>query len=162
MRIKVMAAALPLLAAACASNLPRVPVIGNVADVQALAGEWSGEYWSLETGRSGNILFRLEAGADSAIGDVLMIPMGQRHDHPDGIHPATEYIPISFVSVANGHVRGVLEPYRDPGCGCLVSTSFNGELRGNSIEGTFASRHGETGSLQEGRWRVTRTSAAGP
>lgn len=162
MRIKVMAAALPLLAAACSSVVPAVPVLGNVADVQELAGEWSGEYWSLDTGRSGSILFRLAAGADTAVGDVLMIPMGQRHDHPDGIHPASEYLPISFVSVANGRVRGVLEPYRDPACGCLINTSFDGEMRGNTIEGSFTSRHAETRSVQEGRWRVTRTATAGP
>lgn len=143
--------------AACALNPPVVPVEGNAQDVAALAGEWSGEYWSAETGRSGSIFFHLEAGADTAVGDVLMIPRGApEHDHPGGVHPASEYIPITFVRVWQGHVRGVLDPYRDPVCGCRLHTSFEGVLSGDTIAGTFSSRHLEGGVVQEGRWRVVR------
>jgi hypothetical protein len=157
MRSKIMAAIPLMLASACAFNPATVPVLGAVPDVLELAGQWSGEYWSLDSGRSGSIVFRLEAGADSAIGDVLMIPTGRWHDHPDGRHPTSEYLSIAFVRVSGGRVRGVLEPYRDPSCGCLLDTSFEGELRGDAIDGTFSSRHVETRARQEGRWRVRRT-----
>lgn len=146
-----------VLATACALNTPPVPMEGDAEDVAALTGDWTGEYWSAETGRSGSIWFRLEEGADTAKGDVLMIPHGSpMHDHPGDVHPQTEYIGISFVRVWDEHVRGVLEPYRDPVCGCRLHTSFEGLLRGDTIAGTFTTKHVEGGGVQEGRWRVVR------
>src|SRR5258705_13509153 len=41
-----------LLFAACATNQPSVPLVGRSADVAALAGDWAGEYSSVESGRS--------------------------------------------------------------------------------------------------------------
>ena len=148
--------ALALAAAACGYNPRAVPVSGSTQDVAALEGEWSGEYWSVESGRSGSILFRLEAGADSATGDVLMIPADRPHTHPEGVHPPSEFIGINFVRIEAGRVRGLLEPYRDPVCGCRLETTFEGELRADTIAGTFTSRHLEGGSVQTGNWRVVR------
>jgi hypothetical protein len=146
-----------VLATACAFNPAPVPVYGTDPDVSALSGEWTGEYWSAETGRSGSVFFRLTGSADSASGHVLMVPAdGVGHNHPDDVHPMSEYIPISFVQVRAGHVEGNLDPYRDPVCGCRLHTSFEGSLRDGTIEGTFRTRHIEGGMVQEGRWRVTR------
>lgn len=157
MRSKVITAASLLVVTACASTPARVPVVGPRSDVSALAGEWVGEYWSLDTGRSGSILFRLEAGADSAAGDVLMIPPDQQHEHADGRHPGSEFIPISFVSVSGVHIRGRLAPYRDPSCGCMTETVFHGVLDDHTIEGTFTSRRIDSRAVLEGRWRARRT-----
>src|SRR3989442_15893302 len=66
---------LPALAACGASRSP-VPLVGAATDVAALAGEWVGDYSSVESGRSGSISFTLRAATDSAFGDVVMIPAG--------------------------------------------------------------------------------------
>jgi hypothetical protein len=145
------------LATACASNPPPVPMVGASEDIANLAGDWTGEYWSVESGRSGSIFFSLTAGTDAAVGDVLMVPVDRSgHDHPEGMHPRSEFIPISFVSVNAGRVSGVLAPYRDPVCGCRLQTTFEGVLKADTIAGTFTSRHGVGGNVQQGRWRVVR------
>lgn len=149
-----------LLAAACAYQPRAVPVAGAPASVAALEGEWVGEYWSLDTGRSGSILFRLEAGRDTAMGDVLMLPSELPHAHT-GEHPRSEYVPINFVYVEGTRVRGLLDPYRDPECGCRLETQFEGTLEGDRITGTFTSRHIEGGRVQRGEWRVTRRPTSG-
>ena len=44
---------------------------------------------------------------------------------------------IDFVQAARGQISGRLQPYRDPACGCILSTTFEGKLEGNQIAGTF-------------------------
>ena len=51
--------------AACAVPSPPVPVVGAPSDVAQLAGEWEGQYSSVETGRRGSIFFHIAAGTDS-------------------------------------------------------------------------------------------------
>jgi hypothetical protein len=143
------------LLSACGVGQPNVPVVGPLEDVSHLVGVWSGTYWSRDSGRSGDIYFRFSEGADSALGDVLMLPAGgPPHEHPEGIHPPTEYIELSYVRVLGDVVAGQLVPYRDPQCGCQLRTEFEGSLTDDSIEGTFVSLHLESGITQEGRWRV--------
>lgn len=151
-------AAIALLGAACSANPPPVPVFGQAEDRATLTGEWFGEYWSAETGRNGSILFRLDEGADSAAGDVLMIPAGraEQHHHAGGIHPQSEFITIRFVRIQAGRVRGQLDIYRDPECGCRLDTSFEGTLQADTLAGSFTSRHLEGGAVRHGRWRVVR------
>jgi hypothetical protein len=52
-----------------------VPNVGSSSDVSALAGEWNGSYQADDGSRTGSIELRLKSGADTAIGDVLMVPM---------------------------------------------------------------------------------------
>jgi hypothetical protein len=156
-------AAVALAAAACSANPPPVPVFGDEQDLASLAGEWTGEYWSVESGRTGSILFRLEAGSDSAVGDVLMIPASRydQHHHHGDEHPQSEFISIRFVRIQAGRVRGQLDMYRDPECGCRLDTSFEGTLRADTLSGTFSSRHLESGHVRHGHWRAVRTIVAG-
>lgn len=145
---------------ACSGNPPPVALLGGASDIANLVGEWTGEYRSIETGRSGIIYFRLEAGANSAVGDVLLVPAdGVGHDHPEGVHPPAEYLPITFVRVLDGMIRGTLDPYRDPECGCRLETTFEGRLRADTISGSYTSRHIEVGRTQTGTWLVTRSSS---
>ena len=148
-----------LAAGACGGNPPPLPVLGSGGDIEQLVGTWTGEYTSLETRRSGRIYFRLEAGAETATGDVLMVP-AEGHDHPEGKHPPSEYIPIEFVRVEGGRIQGTLDIYRDPVCGCRVETTFEGRLRDDTISGTYSSRHLETGRVQRGEWYAIRTANA--
>ncbi|MCI0433562.1 MAG: hypothetical protein L0271_07925 [Gemmatimonadetes bacterium] len=157
-RESMVTAVLALLVAGCSYHQPPVPLLGSDSDIAALAGEWYGTHWSVESGRSGSILFRLTAGADSALGDVLMVPR-EATGHEMRSSPA-EFIPIRFVGIDQDRVRGMLATYRDPVCGCRLETVFFGELKADTIVGTFESRHLEGGSIQKGNWRVVRQSSA--
>jgi hypothetical protein len=152
------------LLAACATNQPTVPLVGRAADVAALAGDWAGEYSSVESGRSGSISFTLRAAADSAFGDVVMIPVGwgrplvpwRGESTPQGAgRPMTEVLTINFVRVEQGRVNGTLAPYADPRTGERLLTTFNGQISGNTIEGTYTTRL-PSGETQTGRWTVQR------
>jgi len=81
--------------------------------------------------------------------------------NPEGqtIRPqlATEALKLRFIRLGEGRVTGTLEPYKDPDCGCMVTTTFEGKFLGtNTIGGTYVTTgfgfHQETG----GRWKVTR------
>ena len=106
---------------------------------------------------------RLRAGADTAEGDVIMqshtdadpsVPDPSRASW-DAARTNDEVLSIRFVFVTDDEVSGVLNPYRDPDCGCTLTTTFRGTLRGNVMEGTF---HTEGSGIShmpaDGRWRV--------
>jgi hypothetical protein len=149
----------------CAPQRARVPLYG---DPSGLAGEWSGQYQSDEIGRSGPIVFRLTAGQDTARGDVVMLVARSSAEGP-GFYPAgtpsawpaspvadARVLTIRFVQVEGGHIRGRLDSYRDPSCGCTVDTVFEGVQQGDVITGTFVARHLERAHTQRGRWHVRR------
>ena len=84
---------------------------------------------------------------------------------PDAVVPHDPFgagrqpMSIRFVLVNGTQVTGGLNPYKDPDCGCTLTTTFEGTLRGNDIEGTFHSEGSNLGHIpQDGRWRVKRTT----
>jgi hypothetical protein len=139
-------------------------VVGHADDLAMLAGEWTGEYSSTESGRSGSISFTLRAATDSAFGDVIMVPAGWgrplmpwRGDGTPsaGQRPSTEVLTINFVRVEEGRVNGTLAPYADPQTGARLLTTFVGQLNGNTITGTYTTRF-TSGEAQTGRWTAQR------
>jgi len=153
-----------LVVAACAANQAPVPVVGHADDLASLAGEWSGEYSSTESGRSGSISFTLRSATDSAFGEVVMIPAGwgrplapwRGETTPSAIQrPMSEVLTINFVRVEAGRVNGTLAPYADPQTGARLLTTFAGQLSGNTITGTYITRMA-SGETQAGRWTVQR------
>lgn len=154
-----------VLGAACAPVIMKTPVTGPAPAVSRLVGDWQGEYSSVGSGRRGLIAFHLRAGADTAEGDVIMQsrPDGdpQTANVPpsswDALRTTHEAIAIRFVFVSENEVSGVLNPYRDPNCGCTLTTTFRGMIAGDEIEGTF---HTEGSGIShmptDGRWRVKR------
>jgi hypothetical protein len=155
---------LPLALSACGASRSPVPLVGAASDISTLAGEWTGDYSSVESGRSGSITFTLRAATDSAFGDVVMIPAGLgrplqpwRGDNMAGgaQMPASTVLTVRFVRVESGHVSGTLDPYADPQTGARLLTTFSGELTGNTIAGTYTTRL-PSGDTQTGRWTVQR------
>jgi hypothetical protein len=157
---------IPLLGllSACASAPPPPGISVSAtepADLKALAGEWYGEYSNAGTGRNGAIRMTLVQGENTAHGDVLMFP-GQpgdeerRENQIPGEGRGAQPLSISFIAIAGGQVSGTLDPYRDPDCSCMVSTTFKGRRKGDVIEGTFVTKGGPGYLAQEGRWRVDR------
>jgi hypothetical protein len=160
------AALVGMLCTACttAPQTP-IPLAGATADVASLAGRWEGSYSSVETGRSGSISFTLTANGDTALGDVIMIPRGfgrplQAWNHgaaPAGATPPrTAVLTISFVRVAQDRITGTLAPYVDPATGERLNTTFEGQRKGDVIEGRFTTRSAGGSATQTGQWKVTR------
>jgi hypothetical protein len=160
--LSIVAAALWLVA--CRYQPTPVAVQGADVDISTIAGEWVGEYSSAQSGRSGAITFSVQAGRDTAFGDVTMSPqLNQTLRAADYGTPAHERhvsspasLRITFVRVRGGTVEGSLEPYIAPDCNCTVSTVFRGTLQGNEIRGDFVTR-GAGGLHQTGSWSVRRT-----
>ena len=164
-RLPLLTVGLVALAAACAAPPPPAPVSvqGSPADLATLAGEWSGDYFSADTGRSGSIRLDLRAEEGMAHGDVMMFarqgePMTPAHEHSaEAGRVSTQALSIRFVAVEGDLISGTIEPYRDPGCAqCVVSTTFTGRLRGDVIEGSYVTHGGPGHRTQQGRWRVER------
>jgi hypothetical protein len=148
--------------ASCSSMPPPIPVAGGREALSELAGQWSGDYFSTQTGRHGSIIFELAAESDTAFGDVLMIP--RREMQPVSTHPASQapaYTPpsairIAFVRAEGDSVVGLLDPYDDPECGCTLFTRFAGRMRADEIVGTYSTRNQKSGEITTGEWRVRR------
>lgn len=163
-RSPTLSVLMALALAACGASRSPVPVVGASSDVSALTGDWAGEYSSAESGRSGSISFTLRSAGDSAFGDVVMIPAAtgrpltpyqQPNMAGSSQTPASTVLTIRFVRVQQGHVSGTLDPYADPQTGSRLLTTFTGELKGNTIEGTYSTRL-PSGETQTGRWSVQR------
>lgn len=148
----------------CSSPPAPVPVVGSPADIGQMAGEWGGEYQGETSGRSGSIIFKLAAGADTAFGDVVMISHQRRasrmpeQDPSAGLPMARtpDVLSIEFIRATGGGVHGRLAPYRDPDCDCELDTRFEGRIKGDVMEGTYTSRPVDGGKEQVGTWKVKR------
>jgi hypothetical protein len=156
-----------VLAAACSSTPKVMPLSGTPADIRALDGQWIGSYHTYDpSGRSGTLLFRFEAGQDTARGDVLMHVAGRETADviPFTTDPWADVAPdrilkVTFVRAAGGTIFGRFDIYNDPVCGCEVQTTMTGRINGNLIEGTYNSVHLNGADRNTGRWRVVRTFA---
>ncbi|HET7232809.1 MAG TPA: hypothetical protein VFJ16_22555 [Longimicrobium sp.] len=165
-RIAWMAGVVAALAAAACGGTPgRVPVSAAPGAAPALVGEWAGEYQSPATGRGGSIVFHLDAGRDTAEGDVVMVPRGAPGPlrraivgEPGAAVPARQptTLTIRLVRVEGDRVSGQMDPYTDPECACALYTTFEGTVRGGRIEGTFTTRGEPGGAPVTGTWQVER------
>ena len=160
----VVAVILSVVSSACSAPQPQpVPIQGTPADISALEGEWAGEYHAYaQHGRSGTLFLRLDAEADTAVGEVLMHVEGREVagaiplEDPWQNVATDQILTITFVRAAGGTVFGSLDPYYDPVCGCEMTTTFMGRIQGNLIEGTYTSMHTTGGDRTDGSWRVFR------
>ena len=151
-----------LLSLGCTYQGTPVPVTGEVA---LLEGEWEGTYSSLESGRTGSILFRLAAGTDSAYGDVVMVPaqaetlrMPSAPYIPEASRKLPRALRISFVRCEYAEVTGRLDPYEDPDTGERIYTTFEGRLLGNEFRGIFTTFYPSGGHQVTGTWSVKRVN----
>jgi hypothetical protein len=160
---RALGMALAIAVLGCRYRAEVVPIWGDSGDLERMAGEWTGEYSSPDSRRTGTITFMITAHGDSAFGDVLMvIPTEESVPRPVDLvtgHSAharsADRLSVQFVRVAGGGVRGELEPYLAPDCECRVRTTFTGTIDGDVVRGSFLTTT-DWGGKQEGRWRVVR------
>jgi len=132
-----------VLATGCVGAATQIEVKGPEPDLVQLAGDWSGKFEGLDSGRTGTIHFALGLGRHTADGQVVMA--GSKTP-----------LAISVITVKNGEIQGQIEPYKDPSCRCEVQTRFEGQMLGNVIGGTFTTRAVASGREQHGAWNVRR------
>jgi hypothetical protein len=149
-----------------------VPVQGRHQELSAIAGAWSGQYWSKETGRRGVIRFAIPEHADTGYGEVEITfspalsltreaaaaDLRKSHlgDDESGPRPCT-VLDIRVVRIEHDRVRGTMEPYWDPDCECRARTVFEGKVSGNRVTGTFTShRESSDHRVLTGKWYVER------
>jgi hypothetical protein len=150
------------VSASCATIPAPIPVSGTTPGLTALSGRWSGDYWSPMTGRHGSIEFTLAVDADTAFGEVLMVPRHRsRNRQSDEVAvssapPSPRPLNIRFVRATSDSVSGMLAPYEDPECGCLLITRFVGRFAGGSIEGRYETLNTRTLETTSGTWNVHR------
>lgn len=154
--------------AAC-YHLPPVSLEATPADLEILAGEWTGEYNSVALGRRGSVEFRLTAGTDQAYGAVVMVPRGQLlpyqtepyRDPParSGDLFSSEQLTIKFIRASNGSITGTLDRYWDPDRQCYAMTVFRGSAGPKVVEGTFRTTFDCGTGDASGTWRVAKKSA---
>jgi hypothetical protein len=156
-----------ILVAGCAYNPPPIPVIApEKQDLLSLEGDWMGDFEALSNERAGTIAFKLGPGADTAFGEVVMIPRnyaGQRmaSDLPGTRPSAMPVLPVglsvSFVRLTSGYLAGELEPYVDPNIGCLVRTTFTGSFRdAATLAGEYITRDENGYVMHRGSWLVRK------
>lgn len=149
MRNVVLASSLLMvLVGACAATARQVPVKANDKDLLLFAGQWEGQYDSVETGRYGTIQLDLEVGRHTGRGAVVM------HTREDAAkaHP----LKIREIVIYDRTITGVLAPYQDPGTGHKVTTHFVGTIEGDEIVGTFTTRLVDRDMEQTGNWSAVR------
>lgn len=137
----------------CASSPPRDrATLGSPSE---LAGVWEGSFLSPETGRSGTLRFVLTETGALASGQAVLTDDGLMR--PDGRTAPPIEVGVESVTLEGGWVEGVLEPYRDPGCGCWLDTTFRGRpLSPGRLLGTYTSR-ADAGEVSHGAWTAERT-----
>jgi hypothetical protein len=140
------------------SRPPEIGLTSSDFDLNPLVGEWRGSYTNPEAGRVGTIAFTLHAGVSSASGNVVMIPHGA--DSSLFSHAAIDrsVLKINFIRKEGRKVSGTLDPFRDPNCGCQVTTTFEGDfVDAHTIEGTFSTAPLVAGpKVTSGTWKVIR------
>ncbi len=146
-------------AVGCApSRPPEIELTSSDFDLNPLVGEWRGNFTNPEAGRTGTIAFTLRAGVSSASGNVVMIPQTADSSLSSAAAVARSVLKINFIRKEGRKVSGTLDPFRDPTCGCQVTTTFEGAFTdARTIEGHFSTAPLVAGpKVTNGTWKVTR------
>jgi hypothetical protein len=162
----IAAAGASVLTLGCALQAPKT-VSADAFDLAPLVGNWTGEYGSQDTGRTGDISFILRAGEVAAFGRIEMVARESQNAIVTPYRamvngslsiPASQLLRIHFVRKESNRVVGLLDSYTDSGCACRVTTTFQGTfIDGRTIEGTYSTISDELAHVSAGgRWKVTR------
>jgi hypothetical protein len=165
-----MTAALITFMTGC-STLPPPPanVPIPVADLQPLAGDWRGEYVAdAPNGPHGSLSFTLVPVANAASGMLTMNVAGGdrafarfRSEQTSSVSneaPQPNLPAIQFVRVMGSTVSGTIDAYLDPECQCPAVMTLKGDLKGDTIDGTFRATYDAKRPDLTGKWTVKRAT----
>ena len=150
-------------ATACVSLPPPTSYYDRPTEALLLAGNWQGDFSSLDGHRGGGLTLALEVRDDTARGPVVMAPVvyvaaPEGASVPMRAEPRPVLrSPVQFVSVTDGVVTGVLPAFFDTERLVTVQMMFVGRLRSwNVIEGTYVALGPSLRIEEVGTWRVVR------
>ena len=157
------------LAAACAANPAPVRLTADPAGQALVIGEWSGDYYAADQGRSGSMLIRFERHDPTEVvcfGDVVLVPRVQNQPGDDGRDPSAlepvRVLAIDHVDVQGADITGKMAPYEDPDTGESLTTWFEGRISGDKMSGMLYTIHARSGERTSGKWEVTRSKTSVP
>jgi hypothetical protein len=157
------------------SPSPEIDLMGEQGSLQGLAGRWEGTYTNPVNGRTGSIVFEVSSTGTEAHGDILMIPPGASEpvsssspsSGEETLRTMPRVLQINFMRATGSGLTGTVGPYEDLECGCDARSTFQGELRGDKIEGTFVVEYLDKSSMPDpakpftrGTWQVARKKKA--
>ncbi len=123
---------------------------------------WEGSYRGGSTQR-GTLALRLEQTATGSVaGEVTWQARPARGVAPGARHggPVAVRVPLAEAHVAAERVVLVTDAYFDPACGCTVSSTFTGQVRGDTLSGQFVTQGAATAAGARGRWLAVRRASA--
>jgi hypothetical protein len=184
MRISTMAAILatglvavqPVHAQAKGKGKPAAaPVAAAPAMAMAtpLAGRWEGTFTNDITQKGGRLVLTLNGSDDAATGQLQMTTAAGKAVVAEGAAapaapakgkaaPApTGGLAVTAMKSGDDKVTGSVEgSYVDPGCNCTVVSTFEGDLKGNTIVGTISARDSRTGQWNFSSFTASKGGAA--
>ena len=139
-------------------------LVDNDVELANLTGVWEGEFATSIPEKYGSIFITITATQDTAFGEVVLswhaphTPqiIGEHSNALEGHTRVTQVIKIVEIFFKNGNIGGLIEPYREPKAGYLVTTQFQGRLSKDTMKGTFQSNVKDTRESYTGNWKVTR------
>ena len=151
-------------------TLPPPPTQFSIppVDVQPLVGDWRGDYVADGPGaRHGSLTFTLVSGTSDAYGTITMSAAGadrafERYRSEQIVSTSTDTAPrvelpaVQFVRLEGSNVSGTIDAYIDPECQCPAIMTLAGELRGDTIDGTFRATYDGRKPDLTGKWSVRR------
>lgn len=153
--------------AGCNPVSPPAPVKleGTPADIRRIAGTWQGEFQSDQTHRVGKIFLDLRADSDTAYGKITfdrVVPITTCSDMSRPQASSSVVVPVVLrlggLATSGRGVGGWIRPYRDPDLACWMDTWFEGQLRRDSLRGTFYSPRTDIDTVRAGTWWAARVN----
>lgn len=152
------------------SKPPATQLTLPAVDVQPLVGDWRGEYVADGPGgRHGSLSFTLVSGDRDAHGALTMTAAGadrayERYRSEQNVVTSADTAPrveppaIQFVRLSGSIVSGTVDAYLDPQCQCPAVMTLNGDLHGDTIDGTFRATYDAKMPDLIGTWTVKRAT----
>jgi hypothetical protein len=143
----------------------------SMASAASLAGRWEGTFTNDITQKSGRLVLTLNGSDDAASGQLQLTPTGGRTVVAEGSSapmaapakgkaapaPAAGGLAVTASKSGDDKVTGNVDAsYTDPACNCAVVSTFEGDLKGNTIVGTISARDARTGQWNFSSFTATK------
>ena len=124
---------------------------------------WRGDYTASGLARRAPLALSLRDAGGSLAGELALTVVRGADSFDDAAGGSTRTVvrvPLAAVRRDGATLRFETRAFVDPACGCTVTATFTGTLRGDEIAGRFAFAGPATLAAHGGRWRAARVVRA--